>query len=700
MPDLSVSSPPIAPSGPPAYADVVVPRRIGQALTYRIPPALHPLTRIGSLVLVPLGASRVAGLVVRLTSAPPRLPGRSAGSTRWRDILKVLDTPERLAIPPDLFELTRTVADQCLASWGQCLRLVLASALPPSPPKRAGAARHTRLAAEPASQRDAAPPSLPSLPSTWQIAIRAAVQEGASHALLLHAPFPDRLAGYLYAIETALAQDRAALIVTSDIAHVAAIVAQARHQWGETVAAWHSLLSPRDRAAVWARIRSGDTRIVVGTRSAIFAPLDRIGAICVDREEDHALKEEQAPRYHARTLAWLRAKAHGAALLLGSSHPSLESWTALEQGSGTERVLRAPTGPDARPSIHVVDLRQEPFDTLLSSAILDGMRAALTAKAGCLLFLNRKGFSAVLLCRDCGQTPRCPACATALTYFKRPLRLACHLCGTTQPIPEACPHCQAVRLHPVGAGTERLEDDVRRAFPDATILRLDRDLARTRSHADALRRRLAEGSWDIAIGTRMLFQTLDLPPVGFVGVPHADDGLHLADFRAAERTYHALVDAMSRARPAADGGLVIVQTHLPTHHTIAAIARQDEGLFYREESALRQTLGYPPYTALIALHVSGAQESDVERAAAKWGKLLASDGTGLTQAERAGVTILGPIAAPIAKRRGRYRWQLLVKAPEAEVARRLVRASLGELAKDKKLRSVKFDVDVDPLEMG
>lgn len=773
----------------PTFADVLVPRHLRRAFTYRVPAPLRRQLRVGSRVLVPFGPSTVQGVVIALAVTPPPSFSKPAAVGRLKEILALADEQEASVAAPDLLELTRLVAEQYLTPWGQCLRLALPPSTPSVKPSRyyritdagkaviqaadgsqsaklSAQAREllTRLAATPrrkgltlatlsrgmegsltrtlsdltrrgllqegqADAADSGQPrskvrrtgrdrspiptepdrsialSLPPLPSRWEEPLLAAFKDGAHQTWLLQAPWTDRMAGYLYAGEEAVGRHRTVLIISPDRARAEAIAGAAQARWGERVALLHSNLAPAAREAAWHRIQAGQVSVVVGTRSAVFAPLTSLGLICVDQEDDPSLKEEQEPRYHARDVAKHRAIQQSALLLLGSAHPSLETWQAMADGARGARILSLPAeqpAPARLPAIYVIDLRQTPYGTVLSQSMLDGIKAAVDAKAGAVLFLNRKGFASALLCRDCGHAPRCPHCSVSLTYYRQSAALACRYCGTSAPPPDTCPTCQGARLEPVGSGTERLEEMLRRLLPQATIARLDRDQARTQAQADRLRAEAVAGKWDILIGTQMLLQGFPLPSVGFVGIANADAGLHAADFRAAERTYHALLDAVSRAKPADEGGMVLIQTSLPGHHAITAVAQQNPSLFYEQELLSRQALGYPPFTHLISLQVSGTQAGAVKQAATAWAKLLhqampaaPKPAPGATEP----VTILGPVPAQHAQLRGRHRYQLLVKAGSAEQARLTVKATLDEMERTRGKSGLRFDVDVDPIEM-
>lgn len=745
------------------YADVIIPRHLARAFTYLVPSGLRHRVQVGSVVLVPFGPGRLRGLVVAIAKHPPatlRTNGHATG--RFREIVALSDGPFNGVLDPRLLELSRLVSERYLAPWGQCLRLVqpgkpqptVRLALTDVGRKEAGSRTLSpavkeivaRLAAAPhglsasylgrkirgssraetsmrrvvtalkrrgwireeedddshgktpATTDERTPlPAPPKARADLQlpdgaypkelVPVVAALGAGRHAAFLVEARPAARLEGLLSIVGAALASRRRVLIIVPEIVRASAVSLRMQALYGDRVALFHSSLSPSARWEAWHRIRAGMIDVVVGTRSAVFAPLEAIGLIAVEDEEDSALKEQEEPRYHARDVAWLRARHDNAVLLLGSAHPSLETWA-----SDTIERVRLRAGADALPSIRIVDLRQLPFRTLLSQAMLEELEPAVKARAGVIVYQNRRGFAPSLFCRDCGAAPRCPRCSVALTFYRSVRRLGCHYCGSAVPVPQACPVCLGTELAPAGSGTERIEEELRCLFPHARIARLDRDTARTGVRAEALRRQAAGGDLDILIGTQMLFQGTPLPPVGLVAIPHADAGLHLPDFRSAERTYQLLTRAVSLARSAESGGRVVLQTHLPDHHAIAALGCGDPAMFYGQELALRKALDYPPFTSLISLSVSGGDPARVKAAAEEWGGLLRRSVGGE-------VMVLGPIPSAVPKLRGRHRWHLLVKSADVEAARRAVKVTLEPLEGRSKTRNVKFEVDVDPVEM-
>ncbi len=568
------------------------------------------------------------------------------------------------------------------------------------------------------------PTAAPTMDSMHRIRTAIANQQYAR--IFLQIPIHERFNALAQAAQEALSHHRTVLIVTPEIARAETLAAHFKSQWGARVDLFHGGLSATARAATWSRTRQGVVRLVVGTRSAIFCPLPSLGLICVEDEHDPSLKEETEPRYHARDVASMRALRDGAALLLISAHPSLETFHAANQGRNQESTTHDGEHaggsillkwPSVSPAIQVIDLRQHPSDTLLCEPMVAGIQAALDSHVGVMLFLNRKGFASALLCRECGRSLHCPHCSIALTFYKQARCLSCRYCGSSLALPDVCPFCSAAKLEPVGAGTERIEAIVRRLFPKAKIGRLDREVSR--AQADATRRHVLSGEIEILIGTQMLFHGCPLPLAGFIGLVRADAGLHLPDFRAGERTFHALMDVVAMARPRESGGNVVLQTYLPTHHVIAAVAEQNPVMFYDQELAFRRMLAYPPFAHLIGLRVTGTHEDRVRHAAEQWANRLRAAAAASLSTARASqrglptwavdgehpqdrpheVSVLGSVPSAVTLLRGRYRWQLLVKSTCAEAARMTVRMTLDDLERTRGQGGLKYEVDVDPVAM-
>lgn len=578
----------------------------------------------------------------------------------------------------------------------------------------------------PKSSRQASPAELvfDSLPfpveaASWPATVGEALSKEAFVSLLVQGVRDTRLWCLVRAVQDTIRRGRRVLIITGDVED-AGRVAATMMMAGERFLLLHSGLSARERASVWQSVQDCSTMILIGTRMAVFAPIVGLGLVWVEGEDDASLKEEQVPRYHAREVARRRADCDRALLVQASNHPSLESWSAVQQGQMTSYVYRDPA---AFPNVQVIDLKEYSNEysakTLLSFPICEGLREALRQKDLAILYLNRKGFASVLHCRDCGVTPKCDACSVALTFYKRSNHVRCHYCGRTKPVPDHCGKCRSLKLEPVGSGTERIEEAVRRMFPQAHVGRVDGETIRRPADARAFNRLLAAGDIDIVIGTQMLFRFGLQQQAGFVGVPDADAGLQVPDFRSSERTFHGLLDAVELARPAHAGGVVMVQTSFMDHHAMLALARGDNAVFLEQEQSFRQMLQYPPFTHLVRLDVSGTFEPAVAQAAERWTALLRAEVAGwegqeLKESrnssvpqrsadmggEAKGIVILGPSPAPRAMARGRYCWQVLVKSAPLEVGREMVVRTLAVLEREPRRGALRFDIDVDPVSMA
>lgn len=538
----------------------------------------------------------------------------------------------------------------------------------------------------------------------WPATVREALSRDSFVALLLQGVRDTRQWCLVQAARETIRRGRSAVVVTGDVESANRLAGVLTAAGGQPLLL-HSGLSAEARTAVWRTVQDQPATILIGTRTAIFAPIKRLGLVWVEGEDDPSLKEEQVPRYHAREVAWRRACCDQAVLVLASNHPSLESWSAVRQGQMMACVYRA---PGANPSVQVIDLKaqskEQPSGTWLSAALCDGIREALRKNALAILYLNRKGFASVLHCRDCGTMPQCDVCSVAVTFHKRHHHVRCHYCGRAKPVPDHCPHCRSLKLEPVGAGTERIEESVRRMFPQARVGRADGETIRRPADAQAFIRLLAAGEIDIVIGTQMLFR-LSLPQQAlFVAVPDADAGLQVPDFRSAERTYHGLLDAIELARPAHAGGSVLVQTHFPDHPAMVALAHGDESVFLEQELSFRQLLQYPPSTYLVRLDVSGTVEPAVIRAADRWAMLLraetARQDSGTADGMTSGIGILGPSPAPHALARGRYCRRILIKSVSVEAGRELVMRTDEMLEMEPRPGGLRFDIDVDPVTMA
>ena len=727
-------------------ATVVLPDGVDKPLDYLVPERLVGTVEPGRRVTVPLGRAnreQIAYCVAIRSGELPLAP--------LKEVIGVEDSAPLLS--PRMLELTKWMAERWMARWGEVLEAVLpsgvrlargtrqeallvASGTAPARRPTAPQARVLAAAATPTTAADLARLAecgrsvISRLVETGLLvdagtrqreperaAARAPLphhrpsqlspaQQGALDAIL--APLRERrhetilLFGvtgsgktevYLRAVEETLAQGRQAIILVPEISLTPQTCDRFRSRFG-SVAVLHSHLTAVERHAEWREIASGRVGVVVGARSAVFAPTPRLGLIVIDEEHETSFKQASAPRYHSRDVAEWIARSAGIPLVLGSATPSLETFARCLDGSW--RMCRLPdrVGGSQLPAVITVDLRDAQSRTrgALSPRLVAGIKWALASGGQVMLLLNRRGFATHVQCRACGHSARCSQCDLALTLHQPGNRGICHGCGLITRLPADCPECRAPQLSQRGTGTQKLEEQVRALFPGVRVARMDTDTMRTRgSHErtlDAFRARELE----ILVGTQMIAKGLDFPDVMLVGVVNADAALHLADFRAAERTCQLVTQVAGRSGRGALGGRVVVQTSTPEHPAIRSAGRHDYEAFVRHELPIREALLYPPYGSVVRFVV----RSHREEAAAAWAGTLADRLRAAVVAGAEGMRVLGPAPAPIARLRDRFRWHLQVHGPDGERLRALVlQATAGLRTPD----DVAWIIDVDPVEM-
>jgi len=498
---------------------------------------------------------------------------------------------------------------------------------------------------------------------------------------------------YLRTVQRALELGRGAIVLVPEIALTPQLVTRFRARLGERIAVLHSGLTDVQRHAMWRALRRGELKVAVGARSALFAPVHDLGLICVDEEHDGSFKQEEGVRYHARDMALLRAHRAGAVCVLGSATPSLSSVALAESGRLERLVLPARARTTALlPEVEIVDLRHvgpgPGGDRLLSLTLFRALEACLARREQAILFLNRRGFAPSLICGSCGEIVRCPNCSVSLTLHRaRGESLQCHYCDYVVEVLQRCGKCGAAKLSEEGSGTERIEATLKQQLPAARVARLDRDVA-AGAKSEPVIERVRAGEVDILVGTQMVTKGHDLPNVTLVGVLNADAALSMPDFRAAERTFHLLVQVAGRAGRGNTPGKVLIQTRQPEHPAIAFALRHDVPGFIAREMRDREELRFPPFSRLALVRFDALDE----------GQALAECGRIADIARRAapsGVEVLGPTPAPLARLRNRYRFRFVLRAAE----RKPLRDALLAVARASLHRQVRMAIDVDPVNM-
>jgi primosomal protein N' (replication factor Y) len=529
--------------------------------------------------------------------------------------------------------------------------------------------------------------------------IRARFELGEFGVQLLHGVTGSgKTEVYLRAVQETLARGKTAIILVPEIALTLWIGRQCRSWFGarfEGVAVLHSALSDVERAREWWRVRNGEARVVVGTRSAIFAPLENAGLIIIDEEQENSYKQEETPRYHGRDVAIVRAKMEGALALLGSATPSMESYHHARNGKYELLTLASRVADRALANVEIVDLREEFQQTHQTSPISAnlhaGIQECLANGTQALVLINRRGYSWSVLCRSCGASVQCVNCSISMTYHKQRNRLECHYCGSLQAIPKVCPKCQSQYVYFFGEGSEHLEERLHTEFPGARIARLDRDTARTKRQYQETLGAFAAGALDILVGTQMLAKGHDFQRVTLVGVVSADSSLSLPDFRAAERTFQLLTQVAGRAGRGVLAGRVLIQTFYPEHYAIQDAVKQDYVSFFERELHFRRMMAYPPFTSLANVIV---RDASLEKAI-RWSRQLSQY---FSPHDGEKVRVLGPAAAPLARLKREHRFQFLLKSPKRSVLTKLLGGALA-YCDAKEIPPTAVLVDMDPLNL-
>ena len=523
-------------------------------------------------------------------------------------------------------------------------------------------------------------------------AVRAIHEADAGETLLVHGVTGSgKTEVYLESIGQVIDEGKQAILLVPEISLTPMMVKRFKRRFGDRVAVLHSALSKGEKYDEWRKIKRNEVDVVVGARSAIFAPLDRLGLIILDEEHETTYKQEENPRYHARDVAIWRSRYHGCPVVLGSATPSLESYARAQKGVYHYLHLKERYGGEM-PPVHIIDMRRELAKgntTMFSEELFQGILDRIEKKEQCVILLNRRGFTTFVMCRDCGEGMTCPHCAVNLTYHQYGDRLKCHYCGYEVGMPSTCPSCNSKKIKQFGSGTQKIETELLNRIPEARIIRMDQDTTSRKGSHEQLLRRFEEGEADILLGTQMIAKGLDFPNVTLVGVLAADATLGMPDFRATERTFQLVTQVAGRAGRGKLPGEAFVQTYNPDHYVIETASEHDYETFFAKEMGLRQVGNHPPYWFLTLVTFS-AENPLVAKAEAE---LFASD---FLQAHVENSRLNGPMPAPLSKLKNAYRYQVFIKTkqPEAlyvELAR-LQQARAKAISK----KEYQMSIDVNP----
>ena len=553
----------------------------------------------------------------------------------------------------------------------------------------------------PRSLRASAASLAPTLNADQALALRtinAAISQNRRTTFLLHGVTGSgKTEIYMQAITIVLKLNKGAILLVPEIALTPQTISRIVGRFGTRVAVLHSNLSDGERYDQWHRIKTGEADIVVGPRSAIFAPMPHLGLIVVDEEHETSYKQTDAsPRYHARDVALKRSELADCPVILGTATPSLESFWRAQ--TGEYRLLSLPSRVSniKMPSVQIVDMREELEKnnrSIFSISLRTSIQKRLVRQEQVILFLNRRGYSTHVFCRACGHVERCKDCSISLTFHFHAKKMVCHHCGYERPTPESCPQCASIYFRYFGLGTQQVEHQAIKAFPAANVKRMDTDSTRRRDAHQEILDAFRAGKIDILVGTQMIAKGLDFPNVTLVGVISADTALNLPDFRAGERAFNLLTQVAGRSGRSHAGGEVIFQTYMPEHYSIQASQNHDYCRFYREEIGYREAFLYPPFSHAATILLRGSIENDVIHVA----KRLLSCLQGLQLKEFPDVEIRGPVPAPLSRIMGKFRWHFLLRSKHVMNLRELVRRSVQAFSQDASTKNVDIIIDIDPI---
>jgi len=651
------------------YADVHVGTPVEGPFTYAVPEGMTVVP--GMRVIVDFNRRRMTAFVVDVHA---RIPDFSP----IKPIVECID-PEPV-FNERLVDLARFTASHYVAEVGE----VMALALP------AGTSRGTRSRDNTSATQGGRAIEL----NEEQRVVRDAILEGTARGENAHLVFGVTGSGktelYLELARLTIEAGRSVLVMVPEISLSSQIFRRIHDVFGGDLVLYHSRLTPNQRFDNWMRFFHGEARIAVGTRSAVFMPCPDLGLIVIDEEHDGSYKENSTPRYNARRLAFYRSRTENALLVMGSATPSVETLYSTERGVMRLHRLTARYGTAEQPEIDIVTVKARDGQDALSSRLRLATRRTIDAGGQAIFLLNRRGFAPVMICDECSQFVSCPQCSISLTLHNDN-RLHCHYCGHLQGAPESCPACGAEALVSLGAGTQRAEEAVRAAFPDARLARMDLDSTRRKNAAADIIAAMEAREIDILLGTQMVAKGFDFHGVTLVGVLLADIGMSLPDYRATERVFSLLVQVAGRCGRGAEAGRVLVQTLNEEHRLFSFLRRHDYLGFYRYELSMRRELGYPPFTRIARLLVRGKDKSQVEVAV----QSLARELAGIIKRRQAAVQLLGPSMAPLYRIAGNYRSHILLKSREVDPLRAVVAEGKRAFAS----RGVYLEIDIDPYDM-
>ena len=657
------------------FAEVVLPLPLDKSFHYSIPDNLKDLVKPGIRVQIPFGSKTAVGYVTSLVSEP--------AVENIKEIFSVID--KETILTEEMLSLGRWISKNYLCSLGEALAAIVSPAL--------GRSKKQLIPDAPARD-DFRPQAKYSHTESQDDAVKKIVgaMAGAKpKTFLLHGiTSSGKTEVYLSAIDEALKLNKSAIFLLPEISLTPHFIRLVREKFGGKAGIWHSGLSGREKYSAWENAKKGILKIMVGPRSAVFAPFEKLGLIILDEEHEPAYKQEQKPAYHAREVALERARLAGAVVILGSATPSVESYFRAKNGEFTLLELKERVGSGILPPVRIIDSKKQYKQSkILSEPLVEALSKTLARREQAIIFLNRRGFAPGVMCDNCNAVMQCPHCSISLVYHFDDKKIKCHYCGYSKPFPEKCPECKTGDIRLFGVGTQKVEVELKRVFPQAKVVRLDRDTARKKGVFEKAYDDFRKENFDILLGTQMVAKGFDFPRVTLVGVIDADTSLYFPDFRSAERTFQLLTQVAGRSGRSYLGGEVIIQSAHKEHYALDFARNHDFNSFYEKELEFRRNMGYPPFSDLCNIVVRGKDEQNVKEAVKRIGERIAVSNIGENRYE-----MLGPSPASRYKLHGMFRWQILLKGKKSAIIQSVLNIKKGLIPS-----SVIMTFDLDPYDI-
>ena len=656
------------------YAEVVLPLPLDKAFHYSIPDNLKTIVKPGVRVSIPFGNKKLIGYVSSLVE--------ESYAGKVKDIFSVIDRD--VILTEEMISLAKWISANYLCSLGEAFAAIVSPALGAGKKKQSFVApleagtmpriihKHTEAQTQAINR------------------IVSSLNSGKPETYLLHGiTSSGKTEVYLSAIEETLKLSRSAIFLLPEISLTPHFIRIIKERFHDKVGIWHSNLSKQEKFAAWEKAKKGTTSILIGPRSAVFAPFEKLGLIVIDEEHETSYKQEQKPAYHAREVALERARLANAVVILGSATPSIETYYRARNGEFTLLELKERVGQGSLPPVKVVDSRKQYRQSkILSEPLVEALNKTLIRREQAIIFLNRRGFAPGVTCQNCNAVFQCPHCSISLVYHSDDHKLKCHYCGYSGPVPEKCPSCKGTDIRVFGVGTQKVEQELKKIFPQSKVVRLDRDSTKKKGVYEKAYDDFRKENFDILLGTQMVAKGFDFPRVTLVGVIDADTSLYFPDFRSAERTFQLLTQVAGRSGRSHLGGEVIIQSTHQEHYALNFAKTHDYNSFYDKEVEFRRQMGYPPFSALCNIILRGKNEQSVKESVLEVHNLLLQ--TNLVN----GFEILGPSPASRIKLHGMIRWQILLKGKKSGIIQ-----SVLDIRKTKLRSGVILTFDIDPFDI-